>query len=52
MQPVKNVTAKTQAGNNSNIVIEQVVAIFDKMLQYKCITPTQRKQIIRNFILN
>ena len=34
-----------KAENNSNIIKEEVVAIFDKLLAYKCMTPTQHKKI-------
>ena len=33
------------AGNNSDIVNEEIVAIIDKLLVYKCITKKQHKQI-------
>ena len=34
-----------QAGNNSNKINEEIVAIVDKFLEYKYITPTQHKKI-------
>ena len=34
------------AGNNSNIINEEVVVIVDKLLEYKCITKKQHKQIL------
>ena len=33
------------AGNNSIIINEEIVAIFDKLLEYKCISKKQYKQI-------
>ena len=35
-----------QAGNNSDIINEEIVAIVDKLLEYKCITKKQHKQIL------
>ena len=34
------------AGNNSNLIDEEIVAIVDKLLEYKCITKKQHKQIL------
>ena len=34
------------AGNNSNIINEEVFAISDKLLEYKCISKKQHKQIL------
>ena len=34
------------AGNNSNIINEEIVVIVDKLLEYKCITKKQHKQIL------
>ena len=34
------------AGNNSNIINEEVVAIIDKLLEYKCISKKQHKRIL------
>ena len=34
------------AGNNSDIINEEIVAIVDKLLEYKCITKKQHKQIL------
>ena len=34
------------AGNNSDIINDEIVAIVDKLLEYKCITKKQRKQIL------
>ena len=35
---------KKQAGNESNIFNQEMVAINDKLLENKCITPTQHKK--------
>ena len=40
-----------RAGNSSNTINEEIVAIIDKVLEYKCITPTQLKKIIQKFNL-
>ena len=34
------------AGNNSDIINEEIVAIVDKLLEYKCISKKQHKQIL------
>ena len=36
------------AGNNSDIINQEIVAIVDKLLEYKCITKKQHKQILIN----
>ena len=36
------------AGNNSDIINEEIVAIVDKLLEYKCITKKQHRQILIN----
>ena len=35
-----------QAGNNSDIVNDEIVIIVDKLLEYKCISKKQHKQIL------
>ena len=35
-----------QAGNNSDIINDEIVAIVDKLLEYKCISKKQPKQIL------
>ena len=35
-----------QAGNNSDIVNQEIVAIVDKLIEYKCISKKQHKQIL------
>ena len=36
------------AGNNSNIINEKIVAIVFKLIEYKCISKKQHKQILYN----
>ena len=35
-----------QAGNNSDLINDEIVAIVDKLLEYKCISKKQHKQIL------
>ena len=35
-----------QAGNNYDIINKEIVAIVDKVLDYKCISKKQHKQIL------
>ena len=42
---LKLVLQEKHAGNNSNIVSEEIIAIVDKLLEYKCISKKQHKQI-------
>ena len=35
-----------QAGNNSDIINQEIVAIVDKLLEHKCISKKQHKQIL------
>ena len=35
-----------QAGDNSDIINQEIVAIVDKLLEYKCISKKQHKQIL------
>ena len=44
---LKLLLQETQAGNNSNIINEEIIAIVDKLLEYKCIT---KKTTESNFI--
>ena len=39
------------AGNISNLIDEEIVAIIDKLLEYKCISKKQHKQILIKFNL-
>ena len=34
------------AGNNSNLINDEIIAIVDKLLEYKCISKKQHKQIL------
>ena len=34
------------AGNNSDIINEEIVAIVDKLFEYKCISKRQHKQVL------
>ena len=34
------------AGNNSDLIIDEIVAIVDKLLEYKCISKKQHQQIL------
>ena len=36
------------AGNNSDIINDEIVAIIDKLLEYKCISKKQHKEILIN----
>ena len=40
-----------QAGNNSDIINQEIVAIVDKLLEYKCISKKEHKQILIKCIL-
>ena len=35
-----------QAGNTSNLINEEIIAIVDKLLEYKCISKKQHEQIL------
>ena len=43
---LKLLLEKKHAGNNSDIINDEIVAIIDKLLEYKCITKKQHKQIL------
>ena len=43
---LKLVLQEKQAGNNSYIINEEIVVIIDKLLEYKCVTKKQHKQIL------
>ena len=43
---LKLLLQEKQAGNNSNIINDESVAIIDKLLEYKCISKKQHKQIL------
>ena len=43
---LKLLLQEKHAGNNSSIINEEIVAIVDKLLEYKCISKKQHKQIL------
>ena len=43
---LKVLLRKKQAGNNSDIIDEEIIAIVDKLLGYKCISKKQHKQLL------
>ena len=43
---LKLLLQEKHAGNNSDIVNEEIIAIVDKLLEYKCISKKQHKQIL------
>ena len=43
---LKLLLQEKHAGNNSNIVNDEIIAIVDKLLEYKCISKKQHKQIL------
>ena len=43
---IKIFLQEKQAGNNSDIINEEIIAIVDKLLEYKCISKKQHKQIL------
>ena len=43
---LKLLLQEKKAGNNSDIINEEIVAIIDKLLEYKCISKKQHKQIL------
>ena len=43
---LKLLLQEKHAGNNSDIIIEEIVAIVDKLLEYKCISKKKHKQIL------
>ena len=43
---LKLLLQEKQAGNNSDIINQEIVAIVDKLLEYKCITKKQHNQIL------
>ena len=43
---LKLLLQEKQAGNNSDIINQEIVAIIDKLLEYKCISKKQHKQIL------
>ena len=45
---LKLLLEEKHAGNNSDKINDEIVAIIDKLLEYKCITKKQHKQILIN----
>ena len=45
---LKLLLQEKQAGNNSDIINQEIIAIIDKLLEYKCISKKQHKQILLN----
>ena len=43
---LKILLQEKHAGNNSDIINDEIVAIIDKLLEYKCISKKQHKQIL------
>ena len=43
---LKLLLQEKHGGNNSNLIDEEIVAIIDKLLEYKCISKKQHKQIL------
>ena len=43
---LKLLLQEKHAGNNSDIINDEIVAIIDKLLEYKCITKKQHRQIL------
>ena len=43
---LKLLLQEKQAGNNSNIINEEIVAIIDRILEYKCISNKQHKRFL------
>ena len=43
---LKLILQEKHGGNNSDLINEEIVAIVDKLLEYKCITKKQHKQIL------
>ena len=43
---LKLLLQEKHAGNNSDIIKDEILAIVDKLLEYKCISKKQHKQIL------
>ena len=43
---LKLLLQEINAGNNSEIINEEIVVIVDNLLEYRCITKKQHKQIL------
>ena len=45
---LKFLLQEKQAGNNSDLIFEEIIAIVVNLLQYKCTSKKQQKQILIN----
>ena len=43
---LKLILQEKQAGKNSNIITDEITAIFDNLIEYKCISKKQNKQVL------
>ena len=43
---LKLLLQETHAGNNSDLINDEIVAIVDKLLEYKCISKKEHRQIL------
>ena len=43
---LKLLLQEKHAGNNSDVINEEIIAIVDKLLEYKCLSKKQHKQIL------
>ena len=48
---LKLILQEKQAGNNSDITNEEIVAIVDKLIEYKCISKKQHEQVLNKCYL-
>ena len=45
---LKLLLEEKEAGNNSDIISQEIVAVVDNLLEYKCISKKQHKQLVLN----
>ena len=48
---IKLLLQEKRAGNNSNIIFEEIVAVIDNLLEYKSITPSEHKKVLEKINL-
>ena len=48
---LKLLLQEKQVGNNSDLTNDEIVAIVHKLLEYKCISKKQHKQLLTKFNL-
>ena len=48
---LKFLIQEKRAGNNSDMINQEMVVIISKLLEYKCITPTQNKKLFKKLNL-